>query len=579
MKPALKSYLVLIILCQLFYLNSNCIAVQITLDFDSLPNEQGWLKNDSTCTVNASSVDGDKLAINTIITNQENACEYYSIFNAIDPTKPFSMSFRAKIVSVNNSASVCSFQVWYGYQVWTVSLLEGKYRYSGFDHEVPFNTSEFHDYLIEGKYGDYFRIYVDGYLIDNIEPAISNQSTNRISFGDGIGGGINIHSEISKLEFKQGDEHLNLTKHYSPIIYQHVDTSGDHSLSGKSDLILGFDYDNTWRGDVKWENLDNHIGPTIVYYSVIETTNYWFIYYAIYRPRDWSNLTTWGTMHENDMEAVFLIISKGNGYPGDIMASMSMSHNVWLEYPIDANVTALNRDGRDDDGVTFIHNKSATDFVTNGHHPRVFIQSRGHGIFMDENGDECLNAGNAMEINRWDINGFPSALEQYKGTGIVYYCSLNDEGDIISNIWDKIINSGGLQPGPADNYPGRWAKYQLLPITNLWTKRSWKVATHIDESRWMFTLDDNMLDAFFGPSPGNNEAHPPWSMPAYSSCGCGIIPGIPCNNISEPGELLYDPLSAIPKHFDGFDFSGERYVYNPFRPNSMPWIPLLLLDE
>lgn len=35
----------------------------------------------------------------------------------------------------------------------------------------------------------------------------------------------------------------NLAKHYSPIIYQHVDTVGDDSAGGKSDLILPFNYD------------------------------------------------------------------------------------------------------------------------------------------------------------------------------------------------------------------------------------------------------------------------------------------------------------------------------------------------
>ncbi len=103
------------------------------------------------------------------------------------------------------------------------------------------------------------------------------------------------------------DEHFDLAKHYSPIIYQHVDVDGTHSLGGKSDLIMNFNYDGNWSGNVKWANLEDHTGPATVYYSVIKTTNHWFIYYAIYHPRDWTNkiVQYWPeVMHENDMEAL-----------------------------------------------------------------------------------------------------------------------------------------------------------------------------------------------------------------------------------------------------------------------------------
>jgi len=95
-------------------------------------------------------------------------------------------------------------------------------------------------------------------------------------------------------------------------------------------------------------------------------------------------------------------------------------------------VTPLNYDGNGNNLVleNYVQTKSAEDFINNGYHPRIYIQSRGHGIFMDEDNNWCLNTGNAMNIDRWDEEGFPKSTD-YTGTGIVYYCSSKDKGDII----------------------------------------------------------------------------------------------------------------------------------------------------
>ncbi|MEE4355185.1 MAG: dockerin type I repeat-containing protein [Desulfococcaceae bacterium] len=400
---------------------------------------------------------------------------------------------------------------------------------------------------------------VAGMSPDNVKLAADINNDKKI----GVEEAICILRKIGIYDF-----YLKLAQHYSPIIYQHVDTYGEHSLGGISDIILNFDFDSTWSGDVKWENLADYSkqiqAKATVYYAVVESEHYWFIYYAVYHPRDWSNLSEWYTMHENDMEAVSFMILKGNDNIGKPVAALSMSHNVWLEYPVEAYLTPINLDGRKDAGVTFIKNKSAVNFVNNGYYPRIFIQSRGHGIFMDENSNPCLNAGNAMGINRWDETGFPSALGFYYGTGLVYYADRNNEGYSFSNIWDKLIDSGGEQSGPADNYPLRWVNYQLTSIDQLWEKRTWITENKIGKE-WMYTDDKNGFDAFYGPSPGDNEAHPPWSMPS-KRVGIDVVGFCPPDGtVSLPGEIFYDPLSAYPKHFEGLVIPiNEDYLYNPY---------------
>ncbi len=422
-------------------------------------------------------------------------------------------------------------------------------------------------------------------------------------------GSIQSNQTKPQASTKSMDLHDRLPRHYSPVIYQHVHYQNDilikkDGLEGRSDLILPFNYDGDWYGDNNWINLKNHLGPATVYYSVTETTNYWFIYYAIYHVRDWSTLSIDSmSTHEHDMEAITLMVHKGRGFPGDLIAAMSMSHNLWLEYPIAARVKAIKDElkyaPKFDSNIlnpikidltnfekitdSWIHldnfiNQSTTfndteveKALKDGHHPRVYIQSRGHGIFMDKNADVCLNAGNKLRIDRWDQVGFPHSFdwgkESFKGTGIVYYCNANplEKGDVIYDFLEGkfSIDSGKGQKGAADSYQDRWAKYQLISIEDaLWNKK----LKMQDRMFFPYIKDGNALDAFYGTKRGDNKAHPPWSMPASSVCP----PGLPFfDDISEPGEIFKNPLTAYPKHFD---FEGanippledEKYIDNPF---------------
>ena len=422
----------------------------------------------------------------------------------------------------------------------------------------------------------------------DIDPTNITDPLNFDTDGNGVSDGQEDMNRDGKID--QNEMRLNLARHYSPVIYEHVDVRDELSPSGLSDFILPFNYDGNYSGDVKWENLDNVDGnnektEATVYYSVIESTNYWFIYYAFYHPRDWTYYPDAIEVfqHENDMESITLMIKKGNGYPGNLIAAMSMSHNVWLEYPIDSNLLNENPENDIEDGVSFIPNKTSENFIANAHHPRVYIQSRGHGVFMDTNDNACLNFGNAMNINDWDKTGFPHhslsllGLVYYSGTGIAYYCDSGNNGAKISEV--IVIDSGNDNTsGPVDNYPQSWTPYELKSIkTELWDRKSWVVQNNIGKP-WMYA--DNST-TFYSSDP-TNHARPPWSMPAFATCESKPteIIGIGREEISEFGEIFTDPLSAFPKHFNGLNIpSNENYLYNPYKPKPMPWlVPLLLSD-
>jgi len=98
-------------------------------------------------------------------------------------------------------------------------------------------------------------------------------------------------------------------------------------------------------------------------------------------------------------------------------------------------------------------------------------------------------------------------------------------------------------------------------MSELWDKRLWQVNNQIGKE-WMFISDESDLLAFYGPSPGNNEAHPPWTMPDYPTY---ILPGVKLN-LTYPGSVFYDPLNAFEMHFIGLNIpENEKYLRNPYQ--------------
>jgi Ca2+-binding RTX toxin-like protein len=117
----------------------------------------------------------------------------------------------------------------------------------------------------------------------------------------------------------------DLAAHWAPVIYQDTD-----STCAVADYVTNFDYDGDWQGIDNWEHLatdttNSFFGttscqalrstPSYVYYWVVETANDWYIGYALFHPRDWSDGTCLqaagnANCHENDMEGVLLTVQK-----------------------------------------------------------------------------------------------------------------------------------------------------------------------------------------------------------------------------------------------------------------------------
>lgn len=177
---------------------------------------------------------------------------------------------------------------------------------------------------------------------------------------------------VSFLEFNE-----RLAYRWAPIHSQDVDVTGGNSLGGKSDFITNIDFDGDWDTLNNWENTPDHPLRAHVYYSVVATSTHWFIVYAFYHPRDWSDAPLAGLdEHENDLEGLLAIVRRpeefSNDNLGQLLGVVTVFHNDFFSYtPSDSPLT----DGDEDiDGTLNLN-----DFDGVGH-PRTAQEAKGHGL-------------------------------------------------------------------------------------------------------------------------------------------------------------------------------------------------------
>ncbi len=204
-----------------FCLNETKTAAnEITLDFNSLPNAQGWVFSGGPASVesNVFSVSGGILHQNSIGIgrNSTSGEAYYQFGGIVDPALPFTLTAR---VRVNNEEYASLYpQNAYGF---AIEVSDGAAQYSfglGFDSlqvshypsaslpvQIVDTTSLFHDYRLEGGGGSSsFSLYVDDVLFDT-GPNASIGDINTIFLGD-FTQGRNVSADIASFSFSQVPE-------------------------------------------------------------------------------------------------------------------------------------------------------------------------------------------------------------------------------------------------------------------------------------------------------------------------------------------------------------------------------------
>ncbi|WP_213007644.1 hypothetical protein [Paractinoplanes toevensis] len=291
-----------------------------------------------------------------------------------------------------------------------------------------------------------------------------------------------------------------LALRWAPIHYQDVDTTGSHALSGKSDFITRYDYDNNLVGTDNWDHAGQSIAAA-AYYSVTETADHWFITYFFYHPRDWVDHPFFEGEHENDGEGLTEIIEKDGSEYGVLRAAVSVAHSDFFSYaPAGSTWTG----GKETIDGTLQLKASTHDSLQ---HPVTAQEAKGHGL---------------------------KAWPQYDivGDGLVYYPSL----------------TASEAPSSADD---RDVQYQLIDIFaagGMWAQRN---NTSLFAALGTFK-GDTTGDCGVGTySCTTNSANAPW----------GWDDG---NDTPSRGEIATDPAKLAAEYFTVPGMLSRTYTYNPY---------------
>lgn len=296
-----------------------------------------------------------------------------------------------------------------------------------------------------------------------------------------------------------------LAERWAPVHYQDVDPTGGDGLAGRGDYITAVDFDGDWDTQNNWENLatNNNAPEAYGYYSVVQTSTHWFIVYAFYHPRDWTdtpdlNLDT----HENDMEGLLAIVqrpavSNQNDF-GELLGVITVFHLDFFSYT--PNGSPLGNGQENIDGTLQMEN--VPEQITAGVlHPVTAQEAKGHGL-----------------------KAFPQV--QIEGGDGLKYFPTTDQPEVPAHNNDRAV------------------KYKLVNIFEpggLWDHRN----------------DPNTFTAagkFKGDNGQDDSANPPWGWDDGDDGS--QLPG---------GELATDPAKLVQVYFSNLGSFSRDYEFNLYQ--------------
>lgn len=213
---------------------------------------------------------------------------------------------------------------------------------------------------------------------------------------------------------------FDLALRWAPVHYQDTDSS-DYD----ADYLSTVDFDGDWDARDNWEAQPSFPLRGAVYYSVVETTTHWFIVYAFYHPRDWTEFDPFGLFtHENDMEGALLTVRRDSGY-GVLEAMVTAAHSDFYSYAPAGSPYVSGRETVD--GALRLQSVGTVP------RPTTFQEAKGHGAVA------------------WNGAEFPG------GDGVVYFPS-SSGSEVPSTGNDRsvayrlvdIFGAGGLWAHRAD---------------------------------------------------------------------------------------------------------------------------------
>jgi hypothetical protein len=303
----------------------------------------------------------------------------------------------------------------------------------------------------------------------------------------------------------ENPEYRRLASHYAPVVYQ-------ETKSSVLDYITKFDYDGDWVGTNNWRNAYLYDLAGYVYYSVIESTNHYFITYAFFHPRDYTARPFEGfapkTEHENDMEGCTLTIEKDGSPNGRPILLETLAHDHFYTYSNAQYRRVQSGRARLDGSIVFLDRED----LMHPKQPGIYIEPEGHGVTGA--GSEVLQSGYS----------FPGVIYRFTGRGAE-------------------VPESNLDPD---------VSYELISMEEtLWQRRFDVGTTYCCSDPYVFPggAAGAFGSAFNGPV-GGCAAKPPWG---WDQADDNIV----------KGDWFRDPLKAYRTQLQIAGFDGD-YVWNPY---------------
>ncbi|KZS39830.1 hypothetical protein AWE51_09285 [Aquimarina aggregata] len=185
-----------------------------------------------------------------------------------------------------------------------------------------------------------------------------------------------IQTQSQRKTQKNQNFYNDLAYHHAPIHYQDVDRTGSHGLNGKADFITRYDFDGDLNAKNNWNNIASNTrkGKAVGYYSIVETSTHYFIIYAFFHPRDWTDIWFLYRIdeHENDLEGILTIVEKDNSSYGKALGIVTVFHSDFYSYK--APNSGIISGNQDVDGTLTLQNdRGVIRFKTSA-------EAKGHGI-------------------------------------------------------------------------------------------------------------------------------------------------------------------------------------------------------
>jgi len=355
-----------------------------------------------------------------------------------------------------------------------------------------------------------------------------------LSFSISLGKNNSLLDNSSIVNNKMPDKYLEIAKKFAPIIYQGIE--GD----GFSDLITNFNYDGNWIGNDNWDNLDkfkNSLKPYI-YYSILETEDYYYINYDIFHPRDWKgglitktilgfvklliayieptqNLRLVQLSHENDLEGLVVMVKKGiEPITEDRVEYINIfSHDAFKQFQSENNFTS-----------------SFPIFQIENRRPVLYIEPKGHGISpypMKEN----------IKYIKYEFN-------ENKNQNIAKNTITYDLLPVFDEFWQRAINGNKEMFANFDSFNNFIIEAKVNGQKINIMKNFGKIGTD-----------------FYGDNGVNNAATAPWGWReiVYSK-----IYGINLGNDFVIGEWFFNPAKFLKNKYNLSKDISETYLFHPY---------------